>query len=81
MDWSLVRAGRNTRIKIVAVALAAVIVLVAAGPRQIERDDLPAARRLSELAPQRPTRAKTGPAFARAEQPRKSAYKRISRLS
>ena len=42
MDWTLVRAGRNTHIKIVVVALAAVIALVTAGLHVgIERNDLP----------------------------------------
>jgi hypothetical protein len=41
MDWTLVRAGRNTHIKIVAVALAAVIVLVTVGIHaRIERNDV-----------------------------------------
>ena len=40
MDWTLVRAGRNTHIKVVAVALAAVIAVVTAGIHaRSERND------------------------------------------
>ena len=41
MDWTLLRAGRNTHIKIVAVALVAVIAVVTVGIHaRIERNDV-----------------------------------------
>ena len=41
MDWTLLRAGRGTHIKIVVVALAAVIVIVTAGIHaKTERNEL-----------------------------------------